>query len=48
MWQETFVKQNLHLVMGTMLTHPRTFNIVGVLRSVADLDAFKTQGNLFG
>lgn len=48
MWQESFVKQNLHLVMGTMLTHPRAFNIIGVLRTVADIDAFKAQGDLFG
>ncbi len=48
MWQETFVKQNLHLVMGTMLAHPRAFSIIGVLRTVADIDAFKAQGDLFG
>lgn len=47
MWQETFVKQNLHLVMGTLLEHPRTFSIVGVLRTAEDLDALAAQGGLF-
>ncbi len=48
MWQEKFTKQNLHLVMGTMLAHPRTFSVVGVLRTATNIDAFKMQGNLFG
>ncbi len=47
MWQETFVKQNLHLVMGTLLEHPRNFSIVGVLRTAEDLDALAAQGGLF-
>lgn len=48
MWQEIFVKQNLHLVMGTMLVHPRTFSIIGVLRTTENISAFKAQGDLFG
>lgn len=47
MWQEQFVRQNLHLVMGTLLAHPRTFSIIGVLRTVEDIEAFEAQGNLF-
>jgi len=48
MWQEVFVKQNLHLVMGTLLAHPRTFSIIGVLRTTEDVEAFAAQGGLFG
>ena len=47
MWQERFVRQNLHLVMGTMLAHPRTFSIIGVLRTVEDIGGFEAQGDLF-
>ena len=46
MWQKILVKQNLHLVMGTMLAHPRSFSIVGVLRTVEAIAAFKAQGSL--
>lgn len=48
MWQETFVKQNLHLVMGTVLAHPRAFSIIGVLRTHVNIDGFKAQEDLFG
>lgn len=48
MWQEDFVKRNLHLIMGTMLAHPRAFSIIGVLRTSEDVDSSKAQGNLFG
>lgn len=47
-WQKTFMRQNLHLVMGTLLAHPRVFSIIGVLRTAEDIDAFKAQGSLFG
>ena len=33
MYGETFPARNLHLIMGTMLAHPRTFIIIGLLRS---------------
>ena len=36
MYGETIPARNLHLVMGTMLAHPRTFIIIGLLRSGLD------------
>ena len=48
MWEKVFVRQHLHLVMGTLLAHPRAFSIIGVLRTVADIDAFKAQEDMLG
>lgn len=36
MYGETIPARNIHLIMGAMLAHPRTFIIFGPLRS--DLD----------
>lgn len=39
--------RNLHLIMGTMLAHPRTFIIIGLLRSGLDPEELNRQGALF-
>jgi hypothetical protein len=47
MYGETIPTRNLHLVMGTMLAHPRTFIIIGLLRSGFDPQELAKQGSLF-
>jgi hypothetical protein len=47
MYGETIPARNLHLIMGTMLAHPRTFIIIGLLRSGLDPDELARQGKLF-
>ena len=47
MYGETIPARNLHLVMGTMLAHPRTFIIIGLLRSGFDPQELAKQGSLF-
>jgi hypothetical protein len=47
MYGETIPTRNLHLVMGTMLAHPRTFIIIGLLRSGLDPQEVAKQGSLF-
>jgi hypothetical protein len=46
MYGETIPNRNLHLVMGTMLAHPRTFIIIGLLRSGLDPAEVARQGEL--
>lgn len=46
MYGQTMPSQNLHLVMGTMLAHPRTFIIIGLLRSGLDPAELVKQGEL--
>lgn len=47
MYGQTIPARNLHLVMGTMLAHPRTFIVIGLLRSGLDPAELAKQGDLF-
>jgi hypothetical protein len=47
MYGETIPARNLHLIMGTMLAHPRTFIVIGLLRSGLDPEELSKQGKLF-
>ena len=47
MYGETIPARNLHLIMGTMLAHPRTFIVIGLLRSGLDPAELAKQGKLF-
>ena len=47
MYGETILARNLHLIMGTMLAHPRTFIIIGLLRSGLDPEELSKQRKLF-
>jgi len=40
-------QRNLHFIMGTMASHPRTFIVIGLLRSGLDPEEVKKQGQLF-
>lgn len=40
-------KQNLHFIMGTMMAHPRTFIVIGMLRSRLDPEKMRMQSELF-
>ncbi len=46
MYGETIPAGNLHFIMGTMAAHPRTFIIIGLLRSSLDPDELARQGTL--
>ena len=37
MYGDTIPTRNLHFIMGTMAAHPRTFIVIGLLRSGLDL-----------
>lgn len=39
--------RHLHFIMGTMASHPRTFIVIGLLRSGVDPNDVTRQGNLF-
>ena len=45
-YQEKLPAQNLHLILGTMLAHPRQFIIIGLLRTSAKTAAALAQGKL--
>jgi hypothetical protein len=47
MYGETIPAGNLHFIMGTMAAHPRTFIIIGLLRSALDPAELARQGDLF-
>jgi hypothetical protein len=47
MYGETIPTRNLHFIMGTMAAHPRTFIVIGLLRSGLDPDELAKQGRLF-
>lgn len=40
-------QQNLHFIMGTMASHPRTFIVIGLLRSTLDPIEVLKQNSLF-
>ena len=44
---ENIPKRNLHFLMGTMASHPRTFIVIGQMRSVFDPQELAKQGKLF-
>jgi hypothetical protein len=46
MYGETIPARNLHLIMGTMAAHPRTFIVLGLLRSGLDPAELAKQGSL--
>jgi hypothetical protein len=47
MYGETIPADNLHFIMGTMAAHPRTFIVIGLLRSGLDPAELAKQGTLF-
>lgn len=47
MYGETIPARNLHFIMGTMAAHPRTFIVIGLLRSARDPAELARQGVLF-
>lgn len=46
MYGETIPARNLHFIMGTMAAHPRTFIVIGLLRSGLDPAELARQGAL--
>ena len=44
---QTIPARNLHFIMGTMAAHPRTFIVIGLLRSGLDPEELSKQGKLF-
>lgn len=46
MYNDTIPAQNLHFIMGTMAAHPRTFIVIGLLRSPLDPAELAKQGAL--
>lgn len=46
-YQEDIPAQNLHFIMGTMASHPKTFIVIGLLRSKINPDDLIQQGDLF-
>ena len=47
MYGEKIPTHNLHFIMGTMAAHPRTFIVIGLLRSGLDPAEFAKQSDLF-
>jgi len=47
MYGEIIPADNLHFIMGTMAAHPRTFIVIGLLRSGLDPAELAKQGTLF-
>jgi hypothetical protein len=46
-YNDNIPTRNLHFLMGTMASHPRTFIIIGLLRSGFDPQELARQGHLF-
>lgn len=46
-YQDNIPTRNLHFIMGTMAAHPRTFIVIGLLRSGVDPEELSRQGELF-
>jgi hypothetical protein len=46
-YQDSIPARNLHFIMGTMAAHPRTFIVIGLLRSGVDPEELSRQGELF-
>lgn len=47
MYGATIPARNLHFIMGTMAAHPRTFIVIGLLRSALDPGELARQQPLF-
>jgi hypothetical protein len=47
MYGEKIPTHNLHFIMGTMAAHPRTFIVIGLLRSGFDPAELAKQSDLF-
>lgn len=46
-YQRVIPGQNLHFLLGTALAHPRTFMIIGILRTTVDVSKIDAHGDLF-
>ncbi len=46
-YDQNIPQRNLHFIMGTMAAHPRTFIVIGLLRSGLDPEEVSKQGSLF-
>lgn len=46
-YQDDIPKRNLHFILGTMAMHPRTFIVIGLLRSGVDPEELRRQRKLF-
>lgn len=46
-YQERIPTRNLHFILGTMASHPKTFIMIGMLRSGVDPEELARQGELF-
>ena len=46
-YNDNIPTRNLHFLMGTMASHPRTFIIIGLLHSGFDPQELARQGHLF-
>lgn len=46
-YQDNIPKHHLHFIMGTMKAHPKTFIVIGLLRSTIDPQELAKQGQLF-
>jgi hypothetical protein len=46
-YQDNIPQHNLHFIMGTMASHPRTFIVIGLLRSPLDPAEIVKQQQLF-
>jgi len=46
-YQENIPTRNLHFIMGTMASHPKTFIVIGMLRSGVDPEELLRQQEMF-
>lgn len=46
-YQANIPTRNLHFIMGTMASHPKTFIIIGMLRSGVDPEELSRQREMF-
>ena len=46
-YQNNIPRNNLHFIMGTMAAHPKTFIVIGLLRSSLNPDEVARQPSLF-
>jgi len=46
-YQQNIPNHNLHFIMGTMAKYPKTFIVIGLLRTKVDLEMMEKQKELF-
>lgn len=46
-YQDKIPNQNLHFLLGTALAHPRTFMIIGILRTTVDVPTIGSHRDIF-